>query len=127
MILDYCLFINKKINILLEEVIAIIARRKNLVEFLLDRGANIHEVLFIYPNDKVPYLQIASKKGYLEIVEVLLDRGADVDEQSELTEHWTVCRGPWTSVQSAIYNGHKDVVKLLLERGASTSFMDDNE
>ena len=69
-------------------LVAIVTRRKNVIEFLLDRGANIDGVVrSVLGREDVPYLCIASELGYADIVEFLIERGADIDKKSG-RGHW---------------------------------------
>lgn len=78
---------------------------RDIVELLLDRGANIHEK----NNNGINALIYASSKGHKDIVELLLDRGADIKEKD--------CVGS-NALLYASYYGHRDVVELLLDQGA---------
>jgi serine/threonine-protein phosphatase 6 regulatory ankyrin repeat subunit B len=78
---------------------------RDIVELLLDRGANIHEK----NNKGINALMCASSEGHKDIVELLLDRGANIHEKNN------------NGINALIYassKGHKDIVELLLDRGA---------
>lgn len=73
---------------------------KDIVEFLIDVGADIH-------HDIDGPLQVSSQNGHLEIVELLLNKGADIHADVD------------SPLILASMNGHLKVVELLLDRGAS--------
>jgi len=77
--------------------------RLDIVEFLLERGADIDEdTLF----GGTP-LQIACDSGKLDVVKFLLKNGADVNKAEN---------DPDTPLLIACNNGHLDIVKLLLSK-----------
>ncbi len=78
---------------------------KNIIEILLDSGANIHA----YDAKKATPLHSAASGGYSDITRLLLDRGAVIDEKDE---------HGWTPFHKAARNGHVSVVRELLESGA---------
>jgi ankyrin repeat protein len=78
---------------------------KNIIEILLDSGANIHA----YDAKKATPLHSAASGGYSDITRLLLDRGAVIDEKDE---------HGWTPFYKAAHNGHVSVARELLESGA---------
>jgi ankyrin repeat protein len=76
-----------------------------VVEFLLDRGADIEAK----DSQGFRSLHNASHEGFVEVVECLLDRGAHVDA-------WI--RPGLTPFLAASKLGHRDVAECLLQRGA---------
>ncbi len=118
---------------------------KEIVELLLDRGANVDV------NSKGVYygtvLQAAAGEGYKEIVELLLDRGVDVNVNVEDRHYGTgVCKqlqaevirrlsellldhradveienSRCTALQAAAGGGYKEIVELLLDSRLPTS------
>jgi len=78
---------------------------KNIIEILLDSGANIHA----YDAKKATPLHSAASGGYSDITRLLLDRGAVIDEKDE---------HGWTPFHKAAHNGHVSVARELLESGA---------
>ena len=80
-----------------------------VVEILLDRGANILSQDHPYQYDA---LLAASRNGNLEVVKLLLDRGGDIHEREY---------SPWQHqnvLQAAIRSTEVRLVELLLDRGA---------
>ncbi|RYP07529.1 hypothetical protein DL765_009127 [Monosporascus sp. GIB2] len=88
---------------------AIEVGNKDLVEFFIDRGADIHQA----PNFSVKRspLQGAAKAGNLEIVRLLLEKGADVNTAPAR-------RRGGTALQLAAISGNCSVVAELLAHGA---------
>jgi ankyrin repeat protein len=84
-----------------------------LVQLLLDRGANI-ETRGI--NDWTP-LHKACRRGYIDLVRLLLSRGASIDARTRIDHHET----PLMEAASA---GRDDIVRLLLDRGADPTLVD---
>ncbi|SCV35431.1 related to ankyrin [Fusarium fujikuroi] len=92
--------------------IALARGYKEIVEILLDRGANINAEGADINAEGGYYgnaLQAASAEGYKEIVQMLLDRGADINAKD---------RDYGNALQAASAEGHKEIVKMLLNRGA---------
>ena len=86
---------------------AAIKDHKNVVQFLLDRGAD--------PNKADNYgqtpLHYAALRGHKDVVKLLLDRGAQPNMYFLGN----------TPLHEAACNGYKDVVELLLDRGAESN------
>jgi ankyrin repeat protein len=86
----------------------------DLAEFLLERGADIHQV-----NDKVfrgrTALIGAAWAGQVEAVKLLLAHNADVNAEAA---------GKETALFKAAYNGHAEVAGILLENGADIDARD---
>ncbi|RYP81562.1 hypothetical protein DL770_005864 [Monosporascus sp. CRB-9-2] len=82
---------------------------KELVQFFIDRGADIHQA----PNFSVKRspLQGAAEAGNLEIVKLLLDKGADVNGAPARS------RGG-TALQLAAISGNCNIAAELLTHGA---------
>lgn len=57
-------------------------------------------------------LQLAAKRGDIEIVRYLLDKGAEINAENN---------GGVTALGSAAFRGYTDIVNLLLERGADVN------
>lgn len=82
---------------LLDVVVA--KNNKQMVQFLLDRGADIN-----VPSRATPLDKSVSRENF-EMVKFLLDRGANVNQSG-------------TALHTAIYKGNKQMVELLLTHGA---------
>ena len=82
------------------------ARHRNVVDFLLSKGADVQNTHANYCAQKyLPYLNIASYLGFADIVEVLLDRGANINQTCG-EGHWygyPIDNGYWTPLVTAIY------------------------
>jgi ankyrin repeat protein len=97
---------------------------REIVELLLDRGANINQKNFYHGEDTC--LRYASENGHKDIVELLLNRGAIIsaitssDEDEFLSENGTNC------LLYASEKGHIEIVELLLERGANVNVEEGN-
>uniref|UniRef100_A0A336L5G5 CSON003381 protein n=1 Tax=Culicoides sonorensis TaxID=179676 RepID=A0A336L5G5_CULSO len=80
---------------------------EELVELLLDRGANIEH------RDKKGFtpLILASTAGHAKVVEILINRKAELEAQSERTKD--------TPLSLACSGGRYEVVELLLKQGAN--------
>jgi ankyrin repeat protein len=106
--------------------------RTNIVQLLLDRGANVHAAR----NDA---LHCAALKGYVDIVKLLLLHGANMHDNNDYVLKYACLRGRTPVVKllldnrihrcktmnanhnllgCAATNGHVEVVELLLEYGA---------
>ncbi|KAI2621793.1 ankyrin [Hypoxylon sp. NC1633] len=90
-------------------VVAIETRREALVEFLIDRGADVNKEATIGIR-KTP-LQAAAETGCLNIVELLLRNGAEINAKPAL-------RGGGTALQYAAMGGNCNIAATLLDRGA---------
>ncbi|KAK5631729.1 hypothetical protein RRF57_007443 [Xylaria bambusicola] len=82
----------------------------DVMELLMDRGANINKRPSCYQEDTP--LQIAARWGYLKMVKVLIDNGADINA---LPAKYL----GRTALEEAAENGRLDVVQYLLAKGAS--------
>ncbi len=80
----------------------------DLVQFLLDAGANPHTGSLT-----TTALGLAAERGEAEMIQLLLPRGVDVNEP--------VGQDGWTALLSAIKNGHRAVVQLLVTAGAKVN------
>ncbi|XP_063705994.1 ankyrin repeat and KH domain-containing protein mask-like isoform X2 [Culicoides brevitarsis] len=80
---------------------------EELVELLLERGANIEH------RDKKGFtpLILASTAGHAKVVEILINRKAELEAQSERTKD--------TPLSLACSGGRYEVVELLLKHGAN--------
>ncbi|KAJ5936936.1 hypothetical protein N7466_003386 [Penicillium verhagenii] len=84
---------------------------KEVVQILLDRGADINAQGGDYGNA----LQAAAVRGHQEIVQMLLDQDVDVNAQGGFHSH---------ALQAAAVRGHKEIVQILLDRGADVNAQD---
>jgi ankyrin repeat protein len=90
--------------------VAAYAGRVDVVKFLLDHGANIHDRSEWKNTEAV---EKAAWTGGADVVEFLLDHGATVNGTDR---DYTDC-----PVYAAATCGHADVVKILLAHGAAGS------
>lgn len=65
-------------------LIAIVANRKDVVEFLIDNGADLSQAIKIYGygnkiNYCMPFLVVAYQMGCADVAELLIDKGSDVN------------------------------------------------
>ncbi len=91
---------------------AISGKNRNLIELLLNYGANVNEKM---ESRNVSPLHRASAIGCLDICELLTARGADVNAEGEYGK---------TPLHLATQFKHQDVVKLLLNCGANINAID---
>ncbi|MEQ8222355.1 MAG: ankyrin repeat domain-containing protein [Candidatus Eremiobacterota bacterium] len=82
--------------------IAVIKGNKDIIELLINKGANLEL------GDKSTPLFTAAYNNNLEIASLLIDRGANIDIKSSGI----------TPLITAALEGHTDMVKLLIDRGA---------
>ncbi|MCJ1273176.1 hypothetical protein MMC21_000965 [Puttea exsequens] len=87
-------------------IIAAHEGHQQVVQLLLDRGANINALYGHYDTA----LMVASGEGHHQVTRLLLDKGADINAQGD---------GYTTALQAASWCGHHQIVQLLLERGAN--------
>jgi ankyrin repeat protein len=93
------------------------SRHKDVVKFLLDRGADSNAKT---KNKGWTALHYAAYKGHSDIMELLLDRGADLN---------AIGGGFWdiegfTPLHCAARDNREDIVKILLGRGADPNSKD---
>jgi ankyrin repeat protein len=96
-------------------IAAIMGRNKNLIELLLNCGANVNQKMKsknVYP------LHRASAIGCLSICELLIAHGADVNA---LGEHGK------TPLHLATQLGHQNITELLLDCGANVNALDESK
>jgi len=86
-----------------------VGRRKERVEFLLSKGANIEAK----DGNGLTLLQLmaaySNQKDYLDIVKLLLEKGADIETRGY---------GDTTPLQTVVAVGRKEAAELLLAHGA---------
>ena len=83
---------------------------KEIVELLIDTGANVNA----WSKYGTP-LHYAASGGYKEIVELLIAKGADVNVKDVRGE---------TALQKAASGGHKGIAELLIANGAKVNAKD---
>lgn len=81
---------------------------RNVVEFLLNHGANVNGADGL---EQTP-LHIAADHGSDDVAKLLVDRGADIDARDFLDV---------TPLRYAALRGHQTVVALLIARGATVN------
>ena len=81
----------------------------NVVNFLLENGANINDKEVRDTIDQTPLI-VAADGGCKEIVEMLLEAGANIEHRNDQGE---------TALIAAAQNGHKEIVQILLDAGAN--------
>lgn len=87
------------------------AGHNDVVELLLERGANIDET----DNAGDTPLMIAAKYGRLSTALLLMNRGANIHHKNH--------KG-WTPIVTASYWGYKELVEALIARGANMNARD---
>jgi ankyrin repeat protein len=97
-------------------LIAAAARgHEGVVTLLLDRGANIDQIV---PGDENALIQ-ASANGHLQVVRLLVSHRADVNARVWIESYPSQPNGKWrTALSMAREKGHKSVVEFLLSVGA---------
>jgi len=88
---------------------AAIQGKRDVVEFLLSRGANVNA------KDKdVAFMPLhhAVGGGHKDVVELLIAKGADVNAKDKYG---------WTPLDSSVYGGNTDIPELLIEAGANVN------
>lgn len=100
--------------------VAVCVKDIELSKLLIDNGADVnllgeYSLLpFLPKNLKSSPINVASARGYLEIVKLLLERGCNPNVY--------ISYGSNTPLGSAAENGHLDVMMALLEGGADPSY-----
>jgi ankyrin repeat protein len=84
---------------------------KDVVAFLLEKGANINDQEYRDLIDQTPLI-IAAFNGCTDIVKMLLDAGADIQHRNDQGENALI---------SAAQEGNIDTVKFLLDAGADVN------
>jgi hypothetical protein len=121
-------------------ILASAARKKQMVDLLLKKGADVNR------RGQVEYTALfeAVSRRHPDIVKLLLDRGAKVDLRNGygdtvlvhaandgetdmvklLLDHGANINGGtgWTPLMQASYNGWEEVVRILIRRGADVNF-----
>jgi len=84
-----------------------------LVTYLVEKGANIHEETFETGNALIT----ASATGNLEIVKYLIEQGININSFIEYSGE--------TAIEIAKEEGHTEIVKLLIDAGTSVTSLRD--
>jgi ankyrin repeat protein len=84
---------------------AIIAKNKELVQLLLNKGANPNDIDF----DEKSMLVLAIQKEQIDIIKLLLDFGANINYQD---------KSKMTALHFSVAKRNKEIFLLLLEHGA---------
>ena len=89
--------------------------KKDIVEFLISKGANVDAKDAYYG---VTPLYYAAMHNYEDIADLLLAKGADVNAKEE--------DGHYTLLYYAIWDNSKDAIKLLISKGANVNVKDES-
>ena len=87
---------------------------KDIVEYLIDRGANVN---IKEPSEGRTPLHLASQRGYVDIVGLLVQAGADVNAKYDREQGRT-------PLHLASLGNQEEVVRLLMENGADPNIAD---
>lgn len=90
--------------------------REDLVQWLINRGANVNNRFF--RKNLIPPIVLAAGTGNIAIVRLLIEKGAPIQDT-----HGTVFDITYDTLplQMAALAGHADMVSFLLERGAKVN------
>lgn len=99
---------------------AVTSQNLDLIDFLLDRGANVHRTKGPAGVTCRTLLRRAVSKGNIMMAELLLDHGADVNASSANFS---------TPLASAVSHGNREMAEFLIDRGADATLLNtsDNE
>src|ERR1700733_11388740 len=113
------LLLDRGVNVSTASPFAVPAQNKNVIELLLNRGANIDTVdgtnaSIGYEKSTTPVvgLETAVRSGDEAMTLLLLDRGADVNKAD---------RFGITVLETAVRVGNESMVRFLLDRGADVN------
>lgn len=96
-------------------IYACISGNEEIVNFLLDNGADINKGT----EGGITPLMYAVCKNHIEIVKILLNRGADVNRRMTVIERNS-------ALLFACYNNYYEIGKLLLEHGANPNIINND-
>ncbi|KAJ5933712.1 hypothetical protein N7454_006041 [Penicillium verhagenii] len=87
---------------------------KEVVQLLLDKGAEINAVT----RDRTTPLFMACSEGHLPTVQLLLERGACINIAQD---------HGWSPLFCALFHGHMHIFRILLEKGADVNTITKDE
>jgi ankyrin repeat protein len=120
-------------DVLTPLVIAVKYNHQNIIELLLEKGANINTT-----KGKLTPLMMAAKKGHYDLCKFLIEKGADVNGNVDNDDDDDVDdddadddAGSWVSTFArfdnstalilACQNNHSEIIKLLVDNGAEVN------
>lgn len=89
---------------------AVLEDRESMVEFLLQKGAEVNISDSPDTTSSCTALSVAAARGHKQIVKILLENGANIDSFGLKNE--------WTALNLSAGYGHEAVVELLIDWGA---------
>ncbi|MGI9548920.1 MAG: ankyrin repeat domain-containing protein [Bdellovibrionales bacterium] len=116
-------FLIKWILALRKTAISIASEKRDfeILNLLIDKGADLNTTIFTPQGEKIGALHIASEQGDLPMVKFLIKNGVNVNNKTfrhkENFIYFSVEKSR-TAMHFASKNGHVEVVKFLVEQGA---------
>ncbi|KUJ21248.1 ankyrin, partial [Mollisia scopiformis] len=94
---------------------AIQRRDTEMVQFLIEAGANVNELSNFSTMSFIgTALQAAAARGRTDIVQLLFEKGSNINEPLQ-------GQSAMTALQAAVHFGHVNTAKFLLEHGADVN------
>lgn len=93
---------------------AVTSQRLDVIEFLLERGADVNRTRGTAGATRRTVLHRAVSKGNVKMAELLLDHGADVNASPANFS---------TPLASAVTHGNREMAELLMSRGADATLL----